>query len=160
MASGQLLRTFHPVQTEPPSTNYAILYKATERWCLEYSGTSSRGAMFTSILPAIYSGGGITVRIWYTTTSSVTGDIDWDVSFERIDDVQDLTASGFASSISSDGNALTSKTPKIVDIACTDGAQIDSIEIGELFRFRLERDAPSDGCTATARVWGIGLFET
>lgn len=163
MASGDTLLVFKPQDNEPPSTNYATLDTRNSHWVLDFDATTNEDAVFSSVLPRSYAGSGITVYIHYAMTSATTGDIDWDVAFERIGDQQlDIDADSFATAQSVDNTTVpgTSGFVDIVNVAFTNGAQIDSIAVGESFRLKVTRDATSDTATGDAELYAVELKET
>lgn len=164
MASGNTLCVFFPQDNEPPSSNYATYDVRNGHPVLDFadSGTNE-SAIFTGLMPRNYSGGGVTVYIHYAMTSAVSGDIDWDVEFERIGDgSQDIDSDGFASAQSVDNTTVpaTSGHVDIVSIAFTDGAQMDSVAVGETFRIRVTRDGVSDTASGDAELRAVEIKET
>ena len=130
---------------------------------LDFDDQTNEDAIFETILPRNYDGGGITAYIHYSMTSAVSGDVDWDGAFERIgDQQQDVDSDGFATAQSVDNTTVpgTSGFVDIVNVAFTDGAQIDSIAVGEKFRFKLTRDAVSDTASGDAELHMVELKET
>lgn len=96
-------------------------------------------------------------------TSATSGDIDWDLAFERIGDQQlDIDADSFAAANSVDNTTVpaTSGLVDVVTIAFTDGADMDSVAAGEMFRIKLTRDAASDTATGDAELHFVVLRET
>src|SRR5262245_45890635 len=137
MASGATLLIFTPQMSEAPASNYATLDTRNTHLLLDYDDTTDEAVFFKSVLPRNYAGGGITVYVHYAMTSATTGKVRWDVSFERIGDgQQDIDSDGFASAQSVNVAAVpgTSGHVDIVTISFTDGAQIDSVAVGEGFR--------------------------
>ena len=152
MATGDTLAVFHVMQGEPPSSNYATLDARNQHVVADFDDTTDEAMMFSGVLPRHYGGNGITVYIHYAMTSATTGKVRWDCSFERIGDgSQDIDSDGFASANSVNVAAVdgTSGNVDIASIAHTNGAQIDSIAVGEMFRIKIERK-PSDGTNDTA----------
>lgn len=143
MASGDTLLIFGPQNNEPPLSNPATPDTRNQHLVLDFDDSTSESAVFCTVMPRHYAGGGLTVYIHYAATSATSGDVDWDVSFERIgDQQQDLDADGFAAVQSVDNTTVpgTSGLVDIVSVAFTDGAQMDSIAVGESFRMRIARD--------------------
>lgn len=141
MASGQTLLTFHPYQNEPPSSNYMTLDTRNGHPCLDADATTTEAAIFTGILPRNYAGGGITVYVHYAMSSATSGNVKAQTSFERIGDgQQDIDSDGFATAVALDDQTVpgTSGHVDILAIAHTNGAQIDSIAVGEAFRLKVE----------------------
>lgn len=163
MASEDTLATLLPQSNEPPSSNFATLDTRNLHPVLDFDDTTNENAVFTCVLPRNYSGGGLTVYIHYAMTSAVADTIDWDAAIERIgDQQQDIDSDGFAAVQSVDNTTVpgTSGLVDIVNIPFTDGAQMDSIAIGESFRIKITRDAANDDATGDAELLGIEIKET
>ena len=85
------------------------------------------------------------------------------MSFERIGAAQqDVDADGFATAqtitaVTVDG---TSGNVTIANVAVTNGANMDSIAVGELFRVRLRRDVANDTAAGDAEFHALELKET
>jgi len=159
MASGDTLLIFGSQSNVPTATNYATIDFRNQHPVLDFDASTNEDAVFGSVLPRNYAGSGLTVYIHYAMSSATTGDIDWDVSFERIgDQQQDLDSDGFASAISIDNTTVpgTSGLVDIVNVAFTDGAQMASIAVGEAFRVKITRDAASDTATGDAEFFVYG----
>ena len=163
MASGNTLAIFIPQSNEPPSSNPATLDTRNQHPVLDFDAATNESAVFSSVMPRQYSGGGLTVYIHYAMSSAVAGDIDWDISFERIgDQQQDLDSDGFAAVNSVDNTTVpgTSGLVDIVSVSFTDGADMDSIAVGEGFRMKVTRDAASDTATGDAELRFVEIEET
>lgn len=167
MASGDTLAVFHPYGNEPPTSNFATLDLRNNHPVLDFDATTDEEAVFSTVLPRHYGGGGITVYIHYSMSSAVANNVVWQTAFERVgDQQQDVDADGFAS-FNGSGQVAVPTTSGFVDIASiahTNGAQIDSIAVGEKFRFKIRRDADSttatDDATGDAELHAIELKET
>lgn len=163
MASGDTLLIIGPLSNEPPSSNYATFDTRNSHPVLDFDDTTNEDAVFTAIMPRHYSGGGVTVYIHYAMTSATSGDIDWDAAFERIgDQQQDIDSDGFAAVNSVDNTTVpgTSGNVDIVNITFTDGADMDSVAVGETFRIKITRDAASDTASGDAELVGLEIKET
>ena len=165
MAAGDTLIILGPYNNEPPAANYATLDTRNLHPVLDYDDTTDEAAVFTAVLPRSYAGGGLTVYIHYAMTSAVADDVIWQVAIERIGDgVQDIDADGFAAAQDS-GPITVPGTSGLVDIAMvafTDGAQMDSLAVGEAFRLKINRDANAGGDTAVgdAELVAVEIRET
>jgi hypothetical protein len=75
---------------------------------LDFDASTNEDAVFSAIMPRLYAGTtGITVYIHYAMSSATSGDVDWDVSFERIGDQQlDIDADSFAAVNSVDNTTV------------------------------------------------------
>jgi hypothetical protein len=118
-------------------------------------------------MPQSYAGTtGVTVRVFWSADGVATGNVKWDGFFEEIaDDTFDIDADGFTASPQT-VTATTATVDGEVDYASitfTDGAQMDSVAAGDLFRFKLERDAADAADTMNsndAQVLGVEIQET
>ena len=163
MASGDTLLIFSPHDDEPPASNFATLDLRNGHPVLDFDDTVNESAVFSGVMPRNYGGGGLTVYIHFSMTSATSGDVDWDVAFERIgDQQQDLDADGFAAVNSVDNTTVpgTSGLVDIVNVTFSDGADMDSIAVGEKFRIKVTRDAASDTATGDAELAAIEIKET
>lgn len=163
MSSGDTLLTLYPQQNEPPASNPATLDTRNKHPVLDFDDTTNESAIFSFVLPRAYAGGGLTVYIHYAMTSAVSGDIDWDVAFERIgDQQQDIDSDGFATAQSVDNTTVpgTSGNVDVVSIGFTNGAQMDSLAAGEAGRLKITRDAASDTASGDAELRMIEVKET
>ena len=120
--------------------------------------------IFNLVLPRNYAGGGITVYHHFSLASATTGNVRIETSFERVGDaVQDVDADGFATGEHTGDVAVpaTSGHVKIANKAHTDGAQIDSIAVGEKFRLRVKRIAAgASEATGDLEYHSLELKET
>ena len=163
MATGNTLCIFIPLNNEPTTTNYATLDTRNQHPVLDFDGGTNEDAVFSAVMPRHYAGGGVTVYIHYAMSTETTGDIDWDVAFERIGDQQlDIDADSFAAVQSVDNTTVpgTSGLVDIVSVAFTDGVQMDSVAVGEGFRLKITRDAVSDTSTGDAELLFVEMKET
>lgn len=142
MASGDTLITLLPYNNEPPTANYATFDTRNQHPVLDHALTEI--SIFTCVMPRSYAGGGTENYIHYAMTSAVANDIKLNTYFERIgDQQQDLDADGFAAAQNT-GDITVPGTSGLVDIVSTthtDGAQMDSVAVGESFRLKVERVA-------------------
>lgn len=163
MASGDTLLIFTPQMNEPPSSNYATLDTRNLHPVLDFDDTTNESAVFTGIMPRAYGGGGVTVYLHYAMSSAVADTVDWDVAFERIGDQQlDIDSDSFAAVNSVDNTTVpgTSGNVDIVNVTFTDGADMDSVAVGEAFRLKVTRDAASDDATGDAELVAVEIKET
>lgn len=164
MSSGDTLLVFTALHNEPPASNPATLDLRNNHPVLDFDATTNEGAVFSSVMPQNYSAStGVTVYIHYSMASATSGDIDWDVAFERIgDQQQDVDSDSFAAANSVDNTTVpgTSGNVDVVNVAFTDGADMDSVAAGEKFRIKVTRDAASDSATGDAELHAIEIRET
>jgi hypothetical protein len=163
MASGDSLLIFTPQQNEPPSSNYATLDTRNGHLVLDFDTTTQESAIFTGIVPRHYGGGGITVYVHWAATSATTGTGGWDVAFERIGAAQqDIDSDGFASAQTITAATVdgTSGNVSITNVAVSNGANMDSIAVGEAFRLRVRRDVANDTATGDLELLCVELKES
>lgn len=162
MASGDTLARYFPLGNEPPATNYARLDFRNGHPVLMFNQTTQEGALWSDVLPRHYGGGGITVYVHFSTTVT-SGTAGFVVAFERVgDSQQDVDADGFAAdqTITAVTVPGTSGFVDIINVAVSNGANMDSIAVGEKFRLRLRRDVTNDNAAADLEVHCVELKET
>lgn len=162
MASGATLLTFHPRQNEFVGANCATPDTRNGHPVLDFDDTTAETAIFSDILPRNYAGGGITVYVTWAATSATSGTIGWTVEIERVGVALDIDADSFASAqtITAATTNATSGIPTTTNVAITDGANMDSLAVGEKFRLRLKRDVSNDTAAGDAEVLGVEVKET
>jgi len=163
MAAGNTLLIFTALNNEPPTANYMTLDTRNSHPCLDADAATNESAVFRGVMPRHYGGGGVTVYLHYAMSSAVADTVDWDVAFERIGDQQlDIDADSFAAVNSVDNTTVpgTSGNVDVVSVAFTDGADMDSVAAGEMFRLKVTRDAASDDATGDAELYAVELRET
>lgn len=164
MASGDTLVQFSPLHNEPPSSNPATLDTRNQHPTLDFDASTNKSAVFSAVMPRHYAGTtGVTVYIHYAMSSATSGDVDWDVAFERIgDQQQDIDSDGFAAVNSVNNTTVpgTSGLVDIVNVTFTDGADMDSVAVGEKFRLKVTRDAASDTASGDAELVAVEIKET
>lgn len=163
MASGDTLLILMPHGNEPTAANFATLDLRNVHPCLDFDPTTNEYAVFSAILPRNYDGGGIVVLLHYAMSSAEADTVDWDAAFERIGDQQlDIDGDSFAAVQSVDNTTVpgTSGLVDVVGIAFADGAEMDSIAVGEFFRIKINRDAVNDDAAGDAELLAVELQET
>ena len=151
MASGETLCVFLPQDNQPPASNYATLDTRNSHAVLDFDAGTDESAVFGSVLPRHYAGGGLTVTCYCLMSSATSGNVVLQGSVERNDSGTDLDSDSFASAQSSSATAVngTSGAVFTVTITFTSGAQMDSLAAGESFRLKINRDADNASDTAT-----------
>ena len=163
MASGDTLSKFTVLSNEPPVSNFATRDDRNGHPVLDFNAATNQSAVFGDVMSRHYDGGCITVYINYSMSSATADTIDWDVAFERIgDQQQDLDTDGFAAVNSVDNTTVpgTSGDVDIVSVGFTDGADMDSVAVGEGFRLKVTRDAVSDDASGDAELRFVEIKET
>jgi hypothetical protein len=166
MATGNVFAIFTAADNAPPATAFATVDTRNNHLVLDFDGVTDEEAIFASVLPAAYAGGGLTVDIWCAFTSATTGSVRWQTAFERVDvSSLDIDADSFASFNSGGGSApATSGMVVKFSIAHTSGAQMDSLVAGEAYRLKIRRDADgtsgTDDITTDAELVRVVVRET
>jgi hypothetical protein len=164
MASGDTLCVFTSLHNEPPSSNAATLDTRNQHSVLDFDAASDESAVFGSVMPRHYDGGGVTVSLIWLASTATEGDVVWNVAFERHqDDTDDLDSDSFAAVNAATATcASASGEPQYTDVAFTDGADMDSVAAGESFRLKVTRDADneSDDMTGDAELLRAEIRET
>lgn len=118
------------------------------------------------VLPAHYSGGGLTVTVRWIAASATTGGVVWGAAIRRDpDDAEDWDTTAHSYDFNDSG---TCTAPSAVgetsydDITFTSGADMDSLAASEGFCLRLRRTtgAAGDDMTGDARLWTVVIKET
>lgn len=172
MASGNYLISFVAQDGVPPATTYATQDTITGASTpaeavpvLDFDGTSDEFIDFYGVLPAAYAGGGLTLTIAWSSSAATTGDVVWGAAFRAIvDDAEDLDTTAFTYAY----NFVTSTTASAIgevqyaDITFTDGADMDSLAVGEQFILRVKRDPDdaADTMSGDGEIHGICVKET
>lgn len=162
MASGATLVTFHPYQSESPSSNYATAGLRNGHPTLQFDDTTSWVSTFTGILPRSYAGGGLTVYV-HASAIATSGTMGWLIGIERMDDsTLDIDADSFASNVTVTASTVpgTSGQTLILNGVFTSGAAMDSLAAGEQFRLKVARDVANDNAVGNVEIISIEIKET
>lgn len=163
MATGNTLAVFVAEHARSPTSNGATWDVRNNIGVLDFDDTTSEATIFLDVLPRHYSGNGITVYLHWAATSATSGTGGWLVAFERIGDAQqDIDSDGFASdqTVTAATVPATSGHVKITSVAVTNGANMDSIAVGEVYRLRVKRDVANDTATGDLELLAVELKET
>ena len=162
MASGDTLVIFTPLHNEPPSSNAATIDLRNQHPVLDFDTTTGEAAVFSSVMPRNYAGGGVTVYVHWAASTATTGTIGWLVGFEQIGTALDIDADSFAAD-----NTVTAATVSgtsgiivITNTTFTDGADMDSVAVGEAFRLKITRDVAGDSAAGDAELLAVEIKET
>ena len=143
MASGDTLVVLTALNNEPPASNPATFDTRNQHPVLDFDADTSEDGVFSAAMPRNYGGGGVTVYCHYSMSSATGNSVKIDAAFERVgDEQQDIDSDGFAAA-----NTVTDAVPTttghvgIANITFTDGADMDSVAVGEKFRIKITRDA-------------------
>lgn len=128
-----------------PASNPAGATSRNEHPLLTFDDTTDENVIFHDSMSRDYAEGNLTVDIdWVATVT--TGNVKWDVAFERIaPGGQDIDSDGFAA-IQTDTDATSGTSGVVTRTSITfTQAQADSIAAGDAFRLKITRDASVGG---------------
>jgi hypothetical protein len=151
-----------PLANEAPSSNFATLDTRNGHPVLDFDTTTQEAAIFTGVLPADYGGAGITVSVFCALTSAITGTVGWLASIERIDASSlDIDADSFASAQTITATTVPGTSGQILKLSVniSNGANMDSLAAGELFRLKIERDVTNDTAAGDAELLRVTMKE-
>lgn len=162
MAAGDTLAVFDALAGVPTQTNYAVFGIRNAQPHLAFSPTTDKMIDFRGVMPSSYSGGGVDV-ILHWRAAGTSGNVVWTSAFERqADGGIDTDSDDFAAANSITASApTTSGVLKYTTIAHTNGAQMDSVVAGDVFRLRITRDADngSDTLAADSQLVSVEIRE-
>jgi len=163
MAQGHTLLVWTAASARPPATNFATLDLRNAHPVLDFDDTVAETAYFGSVMPRIYDGNGLVVTLYWMATTATTGNVVWEVAFERHQQgVDDLDANGFAAAqLVVAGAPALNGALQYSEINFTDGAQIDNIVNGDSFRAFVRRAAAnvSDNLVGDAELLRVEIRE-
>lgn len=132
---------------------------------LDFDSAADEYADFIAVLPRNYASGGLTLTL-YWIASATTGTCRWGAAFRRVaDDAEDLdTSHSYDFNTTGASPASAAGEVKYTTITFSDGADMDSLAVGELFALRIFRDGDgtsgTDDMTGDARLVAIEIKET
>jgi len=164
MASGNTLIWLNANGFQPAKTSVYNSPRLTSWWyypAWRFDGTTAQHVIANDLrLSGLYSGGGLTVDIYYVTGN--TSNTVWEVAFDRIGHLAvDADTLSFAAvnqvTSAGGGNNLVTKAT----ITFTDGADMDSVGQFEHFRLLVGRDAGNGSDNAgSSYLHGLCITET
>lgn len=139
-----------PLQNEAPASSFATLDTRNAHPTLDFDDTSAESAVFTGILPSDYSGAGITVYLYWAATSATSGNVMWQASVESCA-AQDTDSDGFATAQAFAAAAANGTSGVLTksSLNISNGANMDSLAAGDMFRLKITRDAANGSDTMT-----------
>jgi hypothetical protein len=147
-----------PLVNEAPTSNYATLDSRNGHPTLDFDTTTQEAAVFSGIIPADYTGAGITVSVYCALTSATSGTVGWLVSIERMDvSSLDTDADSFASAQTITATTVPGTSGQILKLSVniSSGANMDSLAAGEMFRIKIERDVTNDTAAGDAELMRV-----
>lgn len=166
MATTNVLVQWTPLANEPPSAAFATPDLRNLHVVLDFDGATDEEAVFSGVLPAHYSGGGLTINTFWSFTSATSGSLRVQTAIERIQaSTLDIDADSFAS-FNSAGGTAPGTSGHVIKVTTTHatGAEMDSLAAGEAFRLKIRRDADgtsgTDDITTDAELLAVEIRET
>lgn len=164
MASGDVLARWQAGDGIPPTSGFAPLIRRNNHLLASFDAASTESLDFADVFDRRYTGGGITIVLGWSAAAATSGDVMWETKIERHqDDTDDLDSDSFGTAKTAAGTAASvSGELQYTSIAHTDGAEIDSLAIGEDFRLRVSRlgGDGSDTMTGDAELKSIEIRES
>jgi len=172
MASGDSLLIFRATDNEPPDADAApvnsVLSASADEpdnvlYALDFDdGATNEFAVFSAVMPRQYGGGGVTVTLVWFSGAATTGNARFEVAFKSLGDSDSVNKVSAAAQVTTDTTDGTAKDLTYATIAFTDGAQMDSVAVGEMFQLRVNADSADAGHTLVgdARLIMVEIKET
>ena len=171
MASGNTLLTFSSTAGTPPAANAASYgvraggsTPAESVPVLAFDAASDEYMDFYGVMPQAYGGGGLTVKIVWTSDTAISDNCIFGLAFRSLeDDAEDVdTSHSYAFNTVTDAAPSAAGEFVYPTITFTDGADMDSVGAGDAFILRLYRDADnaSDTMAGDAQVLAVEIRET
>ena len=142
----------------PPTTNYATRDVRGIFPVLDFDNTTSESIYFVGLMPQQYQNNGITAYLYFTSDAT-SGDVDWDISFDRLTSADlDIDGNSFGDITSSDGNYVsgTSGAITIATWSISSGSAMDNVVAGDMFMLKLTRDI-ADTAASDANLLALEL---
>jgi len=162
MASGDTLSVFFASDNEPPTTGFARAVFHNLHPSLGFLATTTEAAVFSGHLDAAYTGGGITINLLVMTATATTGNLAFSAAIERGGTTLDHGTDSFATAVNGTTTAVsgTAGTPVVVPVTITDGAAMDSLAAGEMFRIKISNITASTTISGDAELLQVEIKET
>ncbi|QDP48629.1 MAG: hypothetical protein Unbinned97contig1000_14 [Prokaryotic dsDNA virus sp.] len=134
------LVVFFPQNGIPPATNYATRDIRNLTPVLDFDSSTSESIYFVGLMPQQYQGNGLSAYIYFTCDAT-SGDVDWDLGFDKYTTDLDIDSTHVLTTTSSDNNTVSSTSGKIITAEVKIGTSaLDGINAGDLFLLKLSRD--------------------
>ncbi|MEN1679477.1 MAG: hypothetical protein AAGJ46_07770 [Planctomycetota bacterium] len=158
MPTGATLAVFDPLNSHPPTTGNARLDLRAGWPVLDFADTTSEATDFIGIVPSIYSGLGLDLRLSFTATSATTGAVVWAAKLERVQHgVADIDGEAFGAEHATTTNvAATSGAIASASISVP-AADLSGLMAGDVYRLRVRRVAADAADTATGDAELVAL---
>lgn len=163
MASGNSLYAFTPQAGEPPSSNYATLDLRNNIVTLRFDSSTAESMVFRGVLPSHYSGGGLTLDLYWMASSATSGAVVWGAAWEENDaGNNDLDADNFGTQSTATSTTAATSGQLTKTTITISHANMGSPAAGDPFRLQIQRVAAngSDTMTGDAELHSLHLKET
>lgn len=146
MASGDTLLIFSAFMNAASAENYATLDTRNLHPVLDFDASASEVALFSSVMPQSYSGGGYKVFVHSAFTSAVAGSAVLQVYFERSGSTSNMATTEFGPNASMAVNVPAGAGSTVVSsVTIANGTSANFVGAGEAFRMKIARDNGIDG---------------
>jgi hypothetical protein len=139
--------SFPATNAASPDTRLGTSTPAETVSVLDFDDTSVEYLDWKVVLPSAYSGGGLTLDIWWAATSATSGAVVWSVAVRAFpSDAEDMDGSHTYSYKDASAATTASAAGELIKttIALSHGAEMDNWAAGEMGIIRLRR-LPTDG---------------
>ncbi len=165
MASGATLLVFDPLANQPPGSNYATFATLNSQPIISFATAVLSYAIFPGVLPRNYSGGGITVNLyWDGDAVPASHSVVWRADWERDQSgTTDMSADDFDTADAQTATTACNNQYILNTTTLTfTNSQIDGLLIGERFRLRIQRvgTSGSDTFGGNAQLFAVEVKET
>tara|TARA_R100000808_G_C2151925_1_gene161131 strand:+ start:2544 stop:3086 length:543 start_codon:yes stop_codon:yes gene_type:complete len=136
------LAIFFPQNAIPPSTDYATRDIRNLTPVLDFDSSTSESVYFVGLMPQQYQNNGLKAYLYFTCDAT-SGDVDWDLSFDKYTSDLDLdSAPVFAHTESSNDNTVSATSGQIItaEFKSISFSESDDIGAGDLFILKVSRD--------------------
>jgi hypothetical protein len=143
-----------PLDNEPPLTAYATNDFRNAHPVLDFDDTTTEYAVWTRTMPNDYAAAGVTLDVWFSATSAITGNVVLTAAFERMDTSSlDMDADSFATASTFATTAVPGTSGQLVKVSLAiANASLDGLVAGEMFRLKLARDISNAADTVVGDV--------
>ena len=141
-----------------PATDYATFDTRNTHPVLDFDQTTQETVYFQGVMPDNFATEDLIVQVWWTATTVTSGTVGWDVSFELMTGL-DVDGDSFATAqtITAVTVSATNGTLQTSSVEITNGAAIDNLVAGDMFRLRIRRDVATDTAAEDAELHMVEL---
>lgn len=159
MASGDTLAVFDALASRPPGSNYPQIDLRNGHAVLDFDDTADEASCFPMLLPASYAGSGFLIRLLWSSSTSVAGNVRWQAAIEGHGAGSDLDSDNYGPSVSST-SAAPNNTGELATTSIVVAAAAPP-SAGDALRIRIGRLATdaADTMTGDAELFAVELRE-